>query len=707
MSIESASESQKVHSFRATLGWGAALVFVASSALQLFRWTGHRELHTTMETVATLLAAFAGLLAFVRYHARKDNTYLFLATGFIGTAMLDGYHAVVTSSLFAYLMPSPPESLIPWSWNASRTFLAFLMTLTWLASYVERRYGETRLIKERWVYATVGGLTVLSFFFFTFAPLPRAHYPEFILGRPEELVAAFFFGIALCGFGIQATERRDSFDNWLIWSLMIGFVSQAVVMSRSTALFDLSFDLAHSLKIVSYALVLSGLLVSVHQTFREIQDARSALRHSKEQLAEQIQYANELAARADAANRSKSEFLANMSHEIRTPMTAILGYVELLVEDGDISKAPERRLDAINTIRNNADHLMAVINDILDMSKIEAGRMTVEKLETEPAKVLEDVRSLMQARADGKGLDLRIEYDGRIPERISSDPTRLRQILLNLTGNAIKFTEIGSVTLRVSYMNCDVPKLTIAVVDTGIGMSPEQLETTAQFKAFNQADSTMTRRFGGSGLGLRISESLARMLGGGIEVQSAEGAGSTFTVSINAGDVAGVPLVGQEDIERAAGETARLLRIRDEQPVRSKPLEGVRILLAEDGPDNQKLISFILKKAGADVTVADNGQIAIDTIHEEAGRDSSFDVVLMDMQMPELDGYDATSQLRAEGYNRPVIALTAHAMDHDRQKCLDAGCDEFATKPVNKKGLIALIEEYSGTDSSGRITESA
>ncbi|NOY43314.1 MAG: PAS domain S-box protein [Planctomycetes bacterium] len=398
---------------------------------------------------------------------------------------------------------------------------------------------------------------------------------------------------------------------------------------------------------------------------------------------------------AEVANQAKSEFLANMSHEIRTPMTAILGYTELLFEGGDLSNAPPHRLKAINAIRNNANHLLTIINDILDMSKIEAGKMSVERVETHPAQIIEEVVSLLKSQADGKGITIQVEYDTPIPEQILSDPTRLRQILMNLVGNAIKFTEIGSITIR-SSLTTDENRLRFAVVDTGIGMTPQQRDSIARFEAFNQADGSTTRKFGGSGLGLRISNTLAQMLGSGIEVESQEGVGSTFIVNIDVGDLAGVKMLTPAEIESRAKQAAAKLN-QPKADVNNKPLEGRRILLAEDGPDNQRLISFLLKKAGAEVEVAENGRIAVEKINSA---DTPYHVILMDMQMPELDGYDATRQLRRENYTGPIIALTAHAMAEDRQKCLDAGCDDYATKPLDRPKLIAVVEKYCSMDRS-------
>ncbi|MEO2049994.1 MAG: PAS domain S-box protein [Pirellulales bacterium] len=395
---------------------------------------------------------------------------------------------------------------------------------------------------------------------------------------------------------------------------------------------------------------------------------------------------------AEEANRAKSDFLANMSHEIRTPMMAILGYSEQLLEEGAIHKAPPERVHAIQTIRRNGQHLLAIINDILDMSKIEAGKMSAEQIQIDPVQIVSEVVASMQPRAQGKGLGLVVNYETPIPVWIESDPTRLRQIISNLVGNSIKFTDVGSITLHIAA-DPGRQRLSIRVVDTGIGMGPEQLDIIVRFEAFCQADGSTTRKFGGTGLGLRISNTLAQLLGGGIEVESVAGEGSSFNVTISTGDLTGVRMLNPEQIARhlqqaTPGEKQKAV------PQTEKPLQGSQLLLAEDGPDNQRLISFFLKKAGADVTVAENGQIAVDEVHDAALMRKPFDVILMDMQMPELDGYGATRLLRQEGYKGTIIALTAHAMNEDRKKCLDAGCDDFATKPIDRHQLVDLVNGH-------------
>lgn len=392
---------------------------------------------------------------------------------------------------------------------------------------------------------------------------------------------------------------------------------------------------------------------------------------------------------AERANESKSQFLANMSHEIRTPMTAILGFADTLREHGNREKAPQERLDAIETIRHNGQHLLTLINDILDLSKIEAGKMEMELIRFSPITLIAEVQSLMQMRALDKDLSFEIEFDGAIPEYIESDPTRVRQILTNVIGNAIKFTESGGVkvVLRVVESDSGAQMIEFDVVDTGIGMSEEQIGRL--FQAFSQADTSTTRKFGGTGLGLNISGQLVTMLGGTIAVESAEGQGSVFRTIIPTRSPRGMRMI--ED-------PASMLSVRSRWNVEeaSEVIRlDARVLLVEDGKDNQNLISYVLNKAGATVSIVENGELSLDAALDAQSAGKPFDVILMDMQMPVMDGYDATRTLRARGYTRCIIALTAHAMAEDRRKCIKAGCDEFVSKPIDRVGLVRLIAQYT------------
>ncbi|HEV3006178.1 MAG TPA: ATP-binding protein, partial [Pirellulales bacterium] len=427
--------------------------------------------------------------------------------------------------------------------------------------------------------------------------------------------------------------------------------------------------------------VLSAVLER-ENTKRELQEYASELETANREL-------ERYAAVADAATRAKSEFLANMSHEIRTPMTAILGYSELLLAGNAGLSEQQHNLLAI---QRNGEHLLNLMNDVLDLSKIEAGKLTVERIACSPCAIVADVASMMCARAAGKGLDFQIHYEGPLPETIHSDPTRLRQVLVNLVSNSLKFTERGGLRIEcrmATSLDAPEPQLRFDVIDTGIGMTPEAVKRL--FQPFTQADNSTTRKYGGTGLGLTISKRLAEALGGDIELQSTPGVGSTFTVTIATGSLAGTRL---HDSPR---EPASMDESKDwfAKTGVATPLAGRRVLLAEDGADNQYLISLHLRAAGADVAVAENGRLAVEKALAAADAGAPFHVVLMDMQMPELDGYQAAARLREAGYDGPIVALTANAMSGDREKCLSHGCDDYMTKPIKKADLLRVTAVHA------------
>ncbi len=420
------------------------------------------------------------------------------------------------------------------------------------------------------------------------------------------------------------------------------------------------------------------------KSYAEVKAAREALEAHADLLSTKNHELAEAHHQAQSATRAKSEFLANMSHEIRTPMTAILGYTDLLLQDeAFVGRNPEQ-VSSLETVRRNGQHLLELINDLLDLSKIEANRMQVEWLPTAPLKVVQEVHELIKVRAHAKKLDLHLRVESMLPESFPSDPTRLKQILINLVGNAIKFTMQGQVTLSARYRVIDNRGwLEFQVRDSGIGMSPDQ--TAKLFQPFGQADASTTRRFGGTGLGLTISKRFVEMLGGSISVESELGQGTMFQVSLPVGEPAQVRLI---DATLPVAPTATA------SPKPALPRIEARILLAEDGHDNQRLISMVLRKAGATVTVVENGQLACEAALAAESSGSPYDVVLMDMLMPVMDGYAATSYLRAQNYSGPVIALTANAMSGDREKCLAAGCTDYATKPIQREHLLQTIARH-------------
>ena len=387
---------------------------------------------------------------------------------------------------------------------------------------------------------------------------------------------------------------------------------------------------------------------------------------------------------AENANRSKSEFLANMSHEIRTPMTAILGYTDVLL---DPQEAPEAKREATGIIKRNGDHLLCVINDLLDLSRLESGKLDVERERTPIRQIAEEVVSLLDVRALEKRIALTLEIDDAVPAFVQSDSLRVRQVLLNLVGNAVKFTDRGGVKVVVRWAAAPNGTRCIAfeVIDTGIGITPEGIDRL--FDPFSQADSSMTRRYGGSGLGLTISLRLARLLGGGIQVHSRAGMGSRFTFTLDPGSAAELEAIAESAGPPMPASGARPSSVGLRAPFAS----GSRVLLVEDVEVNRQLLRRILEKAGLEVETAEHGQQALDRYASASRRRGTFAAIVMDVQMPVMDGHTAAARLRAEGYDGFLLACTAHALQGDREKCLDSGFDDVVTKPIDRKILLAKL----------------
>jgi two-component system, sensor histidine kinase len=378
---------------------------------------------------------------------------------------------------------------------------------------------------------------------------------------------------------------------------------------------------------------------------------------------------------AEKANCSKTQFLANMSHEIRTPVGAILGFIDLMKNPGN---TVEQNQNYNLIVERNSRQLLRLIDDILDLSKVEAGMMTTEAVEFSLSDMLGDFTSIMNFKAEEKGIEFRFSTTTLIPDVICSDPVRLRQILTNIVGNALKFTERGHVELKIEFQE---PILTFTVQDTGLGISNEHVAKL--FRPFSQADTSTTRRFGGTGLGLALSRRLAESLGGRLELtKSDESLGSIFRIEVSS------PLLPQARL--VTQETLTTMVISPTNKKKTKPiLVGLKVLLVEDSPDNQMLIKTYLGNEGAQVTVASDGAQGI-----ELAITGDFDVVLMDIQMPVLDGHGATKKLRQLKYTQPIIALTAHAMKEERARCLESGFTDFLTKPIQKDVLFEILSKY-------------
>ncbi|MDR2705035.1 MAG: response regulator [Planctomycetaceae bacterium] len=467
---------------------------------------------------------------------------------------------------------------------------------------------------------------------------------------------------------------------------------------------------------------------------------------------------------AEANALKKTRFLANMSHEIRTPMTAILGFTEILLRDylapiqnetnktneinnktnetdGDNGtkdiptlafylETLEHCKNAAQIIQSNAEFLLSILNDILDFSKLEVDMLKVEKISVPIQPLLRELAMFYSIQTRAKNLAFSIKPLTPLPKFVNTDPVRLKQVLMNLIGNALKFTQQGEIAISIAWVAADTQEtsenhqpqknaitegsLFFSVKDTGIGISQEILSTL--FVPFRQADAGITRRFGGSGLGLVISRRLIRLLGGEMIVKSREGHGSTFTIALPQqfnDDIRFESFPPFESSPANFGNDNFIAEMSDWLSSNSNsdsttdansrsgsnsitttspfPLAGRRILLAEDSKDSRRLFSLIIKKAGAEVVEADNGQVAVNMVTENLNNSLPFDMILMDMEMPVMDGYTATRQLREAGYTNPIIALTAHALSEEYQKCLDAGCNDYAMKPILRDALIATV----------------
>jgi PAS domain S-box-containing protein len=402
-----------------------------------------------------------------------------------------------------------------------------------------------------------------------------------------------------------------------------------------------------------------GKAVKMIGTARDITEQRNqemALRQDKEL--------------ANKHNQAKTEFLANVSHELRTPLNSILGFAELC---RDQSYPEAERDQFLETVIKNGNHLISLINDVLDLTKIEAGKIEINKSKINIRQMLDDLNAVYTLEAQKKKLTFNLFISPDVPALITSDPLRLRQILTNVLGNSLKFTSQGEIRLSVDFTETPRAALCFSIQDTGIGLSEDQRDQL--FKPFNQLDSSKTRKYGGTGLGLVISRKLAKELGGDLRIaNSAPGVGSEFVLVVD---------------PTPYDKESNVIPISQKSTQDFSNLKNRHVLVVDDVVDNQNLVSLFLKKSGVEVDVAGNGKEALNKIEN-----SSYDVILMDMQMPVMDGYSATKILRERGFKKPIIALTAHALKEETDRCLEVGCDEYLSKPFLKDELLSKISHY-------------
>ncbi len=641
-----------------------------------------------------MLSIYAGIIIalfcynlFV-YHTIREPAYLyyilFLAAFLLMALSLNG----LTQPLFQLKNPMLEIKLIPFSIGIGGIF-GGLFTMHFL-------HSKTSLPKSHWVLRFIilwGAVScVIAWFmsyrvaiitsatlglFFSSAVFIVACVAVYLGNRPARyyLLAwcLLLLGMSLYtlrSFGLLPTNVITEYS--FVW----GSAAEAILLSVALAarMREMKEEkeatqqqaLDEQLKAHDELMLLSRQLEASNYSLEQrVQDRTVDLEHTVAELRD--------------AKETISRFLANMSHEIRTPLTAIIGYSESL---RDAPLTPEEASDAINTVVRSSQHLLRIINDILDFSKIEANKLEIERIQTDMFLLMMEIESYFGMMAQNKGILFKVDYRFPLPRIIHTDPTRLKQVLLNLCSNALKFTEQGNVVITTHYQ-ADTNCLYFAVSDTGIGMTAEQAEKV--FQPFTQADTSTTRNYGGTGLGLTISKQLAELMGGSLTLDSQPGQGSCFTLSIDCGDLQHTDWV-QTNQEAHSSHP----QVTDNQPI--PELKG-HILYAEDGQDNQRLVKLLLKHTGVSLTIVENGKLALEYIQDH----QDVDLILMDIQMPVMNGIDATLAIRETGFSKPIIAFTANVMKEEVSRYQQIGCDACLSKPVQKTLFYQTLNDYLGT----------